>query len=78
MTLDPQSAAKAFIDMLIFLSKMHGIAGHTLNYVPRLNLKGPYDADIDDETEEPFGQPGSPYFLLTISFAIVPQYCVLT
>jgi hypothetical protein len=34
MTLDPQSAAKAFTDMLILLGKMRGIAGHPLSYVP--------------------------------------------
>jgi hypothetical protein len=61
MTLDPHSAAEAF--MLIILGKMWGIAGHLLSYVPRPNLKGPNDADIDDETEDPppVGQPGSPY-----------------
>jgi hypothetical protein len=53
MTLDPQLAAKTFTNMLILLSKMRGIAGHPLNYVPRSNLKGPNDADIDDETEDP-------------------------
>jgi hypothetical protein len=64
MTLDPQLAAKAFTDMLILLSKMRGIAGHPLNYVLRSNLKGPNDADLNDETEDPppVGQPGSPYF----------------
>jgi hypothetical protein len=33
------------------------------SYILRPNLKGPNDADIDDETEDPppFGQPGSPY-----------------
>jgi hypothetical protein len=63
MTLDPHLAAKAFTDMLILLGKMRGIAGHPLSYVPRPNLKGPNDVDIDDETEDPppFGQPGSPY-----------------
>ncbi len=63
MTLDPHSAAKAFSDMLIILGKMRGIAGHPLSYVPHPTLKGPYDADMDDETEDPlpFGQPGSPY-----------------
>jgi hypothetical protein len=62
MTLDPHSAAKAFSDMLIILGKMRGIAGHPLSYIPRLTLKGLYDADMDDETEDPppFGQPGSP------------------
>jgi hypothetical protein len=64
MTLDPQSAAKAFTNMLILLGKMWGIAGYSLSYVLRSNLKGPNDANIDNETEDtpPFGQPGSPYF----------------
>ncbi len=63
MTLKPHSAAKASSDMLIILGKMRGIAGHPLSYVPRPTLKGPYDADMDDKTEDPppFGQPGSPY-----------------
>jgi hypothetical protein len=63
MTLDPHSAAKAFSDMLIILGKMRGIAGHPLSYVPHPSLKGPYDVDMDDETEDPppFGQPGIPY-----------------
>jgi hypothetical protein len=66
MTLDPQLAAKAFTNMLILLSKMRGIAGHPLNYVPHSNFKGPNNVDIDDENEDPlpFGQPGSPYFLI--------------
>jgi hypothetical protein len=63
MTLEPHLAAKAFSDMLIILGKMRGIAGHPLSYVPRPSLKGPYHADMDDETEDPppFGQPGSPF-----------------
>ena len=63
MTLNLHSAAKAFSDMLFILGKMEGIAGHPLSYVPRPTLKGPYDADMDDKTEDPppFGQPGSPY-----------------
>jgi hypothetical protein len=63
MTLNPHTAAKAFSDMLIILGKMGGIAGHPLSYIPCPTLKGPYDADMDDETEDPppFGQPGSPY-----------------
>jgi hypothetical protein len=63
MTLNPNSAAKAFSDMLIIFGKMQGIAGHSLSYIPRPTLKGPYDADMDDKTEDPppFGQPGSPY-----------------
>jgi hypothetical protein len=66
MTLDPHLAAKAFTDMLILLGKMRGIAGHPLSYIPRPNLKGPNNANIDDETEDPlpFGQPGSPYVLI--------------
>jgi hypothetical protein len=64
MTLDPQLAAKAFTNMLILLGKMWGIAGHPLSYVPQSNLKGPNDANIDNETKDPppFGHPGSPYF----------------
>jgi hypothetical protein len=56
-------ADKAFNDMLILLGKMLGIAGHPLSYVLHLNLKGPKDADPNDETKDspPFGQPGSPY-----------------
>jgi hypothetical protein len=63
MTLEPHLAAKAFSNMLIILGKMRGIAGHPLSYVPCPTLKGPYDADMDDKTEDPtpFGQPGSPY-----------------
>ncbi len=63
MTLDPHLAAKAFTNMLIILGKIWGIAGHSLSYVPCPSLKGPYDADMDDKTEDPppFGQPGSPY-----------------
>ncbi len=63
MTLDLHSAANAFSNMLIILGKMRGIAGHPLSYVLHPNLKGPYDADMDDKTEDPppFGQPGSPY-----------------
>jgi hypothetical protein len=66
MTLDPQSAAKAFTDMLILLGKMRGIAEHPLSYVPRSNSKGPNDSNIDNETKDPlpFGQPGSSYFLI--------------
>jgi hypothetical protein len=64
MTLDLQSVAKAFTGMLIILGKMQEIVEHPLSYVPHSNLKGPNDADIDNETKDPppFGQPGSPYF----------------
>ncbi len=63
MTLDPHSAAKAFTNMLIILGKMQGIARHPLSYVPCPSLKGPYDTNMDDKTEDPppFGQPGSPF-----------------
>jgi hypothetical protein len=66
MTLDLQLAAKAFTNMLILLGKIQGIVGHPLSYVPHSNLNGPNDADIDNETKDPlpFGQPGSPYFLI--------------
>jgi hypothetical protein len=64
MTLDPQLAAKTFTDMLILLAKMRGIEGHPLSYVPRPNLKGPKDADIDNETEDPtFWPTREPLFL---------------
>jgi hypothetical protein len=63
LTLELHSTAKAFNDMLILLGKMRGIAGHPLSYVLHPSLKGPNDADPDDETKDPlpFGQPGSPY-----------------
>jgi hypothetical protein len=38
--------------MLILLGKMRRIAGHPLSYVPHFNLKGPNNADIDNETKE--------------------------
>jgi hypothetical protein len=66
MTLNLQSAAKAFTDMLILLGKMRGIAGHPLSYVPRFNLKGPNNANIDNETEDPpppFWPPREPLLL---------------
>jgi hypothetical protein len=53
MALEPHLAAKAFSDMLIILGKMRGIAGHPLSYVLRPTLKGPYDADMDNKTEDP-------------------------
>jgi hypothetical protein len=80
MSLDLQSAAKAFTNMLIFLGKMLGIAGHPLSYVPRSNLKGPNDANIDNETEDPrlLANQGALISLLKMSFAIWPPYCILT
>ena len=49
--------------MLIIHGKMRGTAGYPLSYIPHPSLKGPYDADMDDKTEDPlpFGQQGSPY-----------------
>ncbi len=80
MTLDPQLAAKAFTDMLILLGKMRGIAGHPLSYVLCSNLKGPNDANIDDETEDPslLATQGVLTSQLMTSFAIGPPYCILT
>ncbi len=80
MTLDPHLAAKAFTDMLIILGKMRGIAGHPLSYVPRPNLKGPNDADMDDETEAPrfLASQGSHMSQSTTSFAVGPPYFALT
>jgi hypothetical protein len=80
MTLDPQSAAKAFTDMLILLGRMRGIVGHPLSYVPCSNLKGPNDANIDNETEDPclLANQGALTSQLTMSFVIGPPYCVLT
>ncbi len=77
MTLDLQLAAKAFTNMLILLGKMWGIAGHPLSYVPCSNLKGPNNANIDNETKDPppFGQPGSPYF--SIDDELCPQAPIL-
>ena len=39
MTLDMQSAAKAFLDMVVLLGKMRGISGIPLAYVVQYNLK---------------------------------------
>jgi hypothetical protein len=62
MTLDMQSAAKAFLDMTVFLSKMRGISGIPLAYVVRFNLKSPYNTLANPTTDSPaFGQPGSAY-----------------
>jgi hypothetical protein len=81
MTLDPHSAAKAFTNMLILLGKMQGIAGHPLSYVPHPNLKGPNNADIDDETKDPprlLASQGALMSRSTMSFAVGPPYCALT
>jgi hypothetical protein len=81
MTLDPHLAAKAFLDMLIILGKMWGIAGHPLSYVLHPSLKGPYNADMDDKTEDPphlLPSQGALMSRSMTSFAIGPPYCALT
>jgi hypothetical protein len=55
--------SKAFTNMLILLGKMRETAGHPLSYVPRSNLKGPNNADIVDETEDPRLWPPSELLL---------------
>ncbi len=80
MTLDLHSTAKAFSDMLIILGKMRGIAGHPLSCIPRPTLKGPYDVDMDNKTEDPrlLASQGAPMYQLTTSFVVGPPYCLLT
>ncbi len=80
MILDPHSAAKAFSNMLIFLGKMQGIAGCPLSYIPHPTLKGPYDGDIDDETEDPrlLASQGASMSQSMTSFVIGPPYWTLT
>jgi hypothetical protein len=79
-TLNPHSAAKAFSGMFIILGKMRGVAGHPLSYVPCPTLKGPYDADMDDETEDPrlLASQGAPTYQSTTSFVVGPPYRLLT
>jgi len=63
MTLDPQTAAKAFLEMTVFLGKLRGITGIPLAYVPRFTLKSPNNLAYDDPIREypAFGKAGSPY-----------------
>jgi hypothetical protein len=63
MTLDLQSAAKAFLDMTVLLGKMQGISGIPLASIVRFNLKSPYNTFYADPTTDPpaFGRPGSLY-----------------
>jgi hypothetical protein len=64
MTLDPHLAAMAFTNMLILLGKIRGIVGHPLRYIPRSNLKGPNDADIEMRSKTPaFWPTREPLFL---------------
>jgi hypothetical protein len=62
MTLDVQSAAKAFLEMTVLLGKTRGISGIPLASVVRFTLKSPYNNFADPTTDPPaFGRPGSPY-----------------
>ena len=46
MTLDPQTAAKAFLKMTIFLGKLRGITRIPLAYFPRFTLKSPNNVSL--------------------------------
>jgi len=46
MTLDPQTAPKAFLEMTVFLGKLRGITGIPLAYVPRFTLKSPNNVSL--------------------------------
>ena len=64
MTLDPQTAAKVFLEMTVLLGKLRGITGIPLSYVVRFILMSPNNLTYDDPITRdysPFGQPGSPY-----------------
>ena len=63
MTLDLQTAAKAFLEMTTSLSKLRGITGIPLSYVPRFTLKSPNNLAPDDPIRNlpAFGKAGSPY-----------------
>ena len=63
MTLDLQTAAKAFLEMTTSLSKLRGITGIPLSYVPRFTLKSPNNLAFDDPIRNfpAFGKAGSPY-----------------
>jgi len=52
MTLDLQSATKAFFDMTVLLGKMRGISGIPLAYVVRFNPKSPYNTLYGDPTTD--------------------------
>jgi len=63
MTLNPQTTAKAFLKMTVFLGKLRGITGLPLAYVPRFTLKSPNNLAYDDPIREypAFGKAVSPY-----------------
>ena len=54
MTLDPQTAAKAFLEMTTSLSKLRGITGIPLSYVPIFILKSPNNLDFWQSREPLF------------------------
>jgi hypothetical protein len=81
MTLDPQSAAKAFTNMLILLGKMRGIAWHPLIYVLHSNLqKDPTTQILKMRRKTPrlLADQGALTYQLMTSFVVGPPYCVLT
>jgi hypothetical protein len=63
MTLDPQTAAKVFLEMTVLLGKLRGITGIPLSYVVRFILMSPNKLTYGDPIRDypPFGQAGSPY-----------------
>jgi hypothetical protein len=62
MTLTPATAAASFTQMKTHLTKCRGTIGLPLEYVVRLQLKGPYNAPEDGpEDPSPFGDLDSPY-----------------
>ena len=62
MTLDPQTAAKVFLEMTVLLGKLRGITGIPLSYVVRFILMSPNNLTNNDPIRDnpPFGQVGSP------------------
>jgi hypothetical protein len=67
MTPDPQTATKAFLEMVVLLGKMLGITGIPLAYVVRFIPKSPnnlnYDDLIRDQRLSPFWPTGESLFL---------------
>ena len=63
MTLNSQTAAKAFLKMTVLLGKLRGITGIPLAYVPQFTLKSPNNLTYDDPIREypAFGKAGSLY-----------------
>jgi hypothetical protein len=62
MTLTPATATASFTQMKSHLAKCRGTTGLPLEYVVRLQLKGPHDVPEDGpEDPPPFDDPDSPY-----------------